>query len=119
MNSGFSHFEPGERLKQHSTLRQQAQMSVGQQSREKRKTASRYGNRWIAVTRKPALRNAVYAVQTQFTECTSGQQILLQQKPTNIERGVPVGAWKLKGGASWWGVSGGSLGARAMRGDFE
>jgi len=118
MNSGFRHFELGERLKQHSTLRQQAQMSVDHQPREKRKTASCYGNRWIAVTRKPVLRNAVYAVQTQLTECTLGLRILLQQKPTNIERGVPVGACGLKEGASWWGVSGGSLGARAMRGDF-
>ena len=119
MDSGFSHFELGERLKQHSTLRQQAQMSIDHQSREKRKTASCYGNRWVAVTRKPALRNAVYAVQTQLTECTSRRQILLQQKPTTIERGVPVGTRGLKGGASGWVVSGGSLGARAMRGDFE
>jgi len=119
MNSGFSHFELGERLKQHSALRQQAQMSVGQQPREKRKTASCYGNRWIAVTHEPALRNAVYAVQTQFTECTSGRQILLQQKPTTIERGVPVGTRGLKEGKRWWVVFGGSLGARAMRGDFE
>ena len=91
MNNGVRRFSRSGAGEQHFESLQHCSTNLVRPNTQKRKTECCYGKFKYAVTQRCPNDYAVHAVQAHLTGSPGEVGNPLRQKPTSIERGVPVG----------------------------